>query len=246
MRFRFFSNLGNASSIVIFIHGLRGKLDGTWGAFPKLIQEHTNYDVMEWSYPAYLIRHAPSIDSIGGLLLSRLRISCSEYKEIVLVGHSMGCLIIESAIILELRASRGRLSPISQIRRVVLYAPPHAGSVAATLIGRFPPFRGQQLSFLGAGNARLMGLQRDWVNRVYRPEDGFRQDESARIAMHIVSGRRDFLVPPSAAQFVYSDQCFREVDGTHTSVKSPTSVSDARFTWLTDVLLGTGWDKMEP
>ncbi len=178
----------------------------TWGRLPTLIDQPEACDVMLWSYPSFLIGHVPPVPRAGGLLLSRLRENCADYERIVLVGHSLGCLVIESAITMELGLAEDFTKPVSQVRYAILYAPPHAGHIAASLMGRIPYLANSQIRFLGAGNEELIVLQREWVNRVYTPDPNLEAGTSAQIPMTIVAGRGDKLVPPVGAQFVYGDR----------------------------------------
>jgi pimeloyl-ACP methyl ester carboxylesterase len=234
--YRFLRESEDSRCIVVFVHGLRGDMVQTWGMLPSFACNLTEYDVMLWSYPTFLFGSAPAVDSVGGLLLSGLRQHCSKYWDIVLVGHSLGCLVIESAIVLELRQHRATEDPVSKIRHVVLYAPPHAGSGAAAVLSHIPGLLSAQSRFLGARSAHLIELQREWVNRVYRPDPGLPAEDVAEINMTIVAGNQDTWVPHEVAQFVYSAQYLRRLDGTHSSIKRPTTSADPRFTILRDIL----------
>jgi pimeloyl-ACP methyl ester carboxylesterase len=225
---------GNAESLVVFVHGFLGDLAGTWGSFPELVRDHARCDVMLWSYPTHLLGHAPAVDGVGTWLLSRLRTKCANYRNLVLVGHSLGCLVIESLIVLELRDAHATERPVSQIRHVLMYAPPHGGSPRA---GFFAAIPNAQLRLLGTGNKHLIGLQREWVNSVYRPDSTLAPGTMAQIPMTIVGSDHDGWVPRAFAQFVYSDTSYRALnDRDHISIKLPTGANDLSFQILREIV----------
>ena len=219
-----------ASAAVIFLHGLTGDVRNTWGVLPALIHKHTRCDVRLVGFPTSLIRSVPHPADLGHHLLTQLRVRCGSYERLVLVGHSLGGLIIQSAILFELEEGRADSSPVSKVSSIVLYAPPLEGSqfAAAARVVRAP--LNEQARSLASGGSWLSELRGRWLDRVYRPI-GHEVDPryQRRIPTTIVAGLRDTIVPREAAQSIYRDPPVEVVDGDHSSLKLPKDERDLRY-----------------
>ena len=96
---------------IIFVHGLGGKVNKTWGNFPKFITDDDDieHEVREYGYTSTTVdddslwksikeifRSAPTILNIANGLLTYIKTHRDiENDEIILVGHSMGGLVIK-------------------------------------------------------------------------------------------------------------------------------------------------------
>ena len=92
---------------IILVHGLGGTKDGTWGKFPALLKEDTDvdFDVLLLGYESPSLwkvwKRAPSIVNIAAGLLTDIKARCDiENDEIILVGHSLGGVIVKKALLL--------------------------------------------------------------------------------------------------------------------------------------------------
>ena len=145
-----------ADAAVVFVHGFTGHGVGTWGEFPKTLQEHPDlgrFDCFYWQYPSKLsLKYAvtkwiwendPGIETLGdGLraLLNDTIAGSGDYDEIKLVAHSMGGLVVQAYVVEELRRIReGGLEPknsmLQKINEIVLFASPSGGLRKARLGG---------------------------------------------------------------------------------------------------------------
>ena len=104
---------GDSEVGIFFVHGLFGDPGATWGLFPDLVaadRSLSHCDVHCWAYPTsplgalpripYLGKRVPPIADIALALRTALTTgSAAEYDDLVLVGHSMGGLVIQKLIV---------------------------------------------------------------------------------------------------------------------------------------------------
>lgn len=153
-----------ARDVVLVVHGFAGKRLWMTPLCARL--RSRSYRVENWSYASAigsLERHARRLrEHLTGPLADAARIH--------IVAHSMGSIVVRAAL------ARG---PLSNLGRVVLFAPPNSGTpvarVATALLGgRYPPL------------ADLSDRPGSFVNRL--PALG-------EIPIAVVAARFDLLVP---------------------------------------------------
>lgn len=137
---------------IIFIHGLDGHGSQTWmfdksdekTLWPKWLADDFDCSVFLVAYDAALSRWIDSAMPLPDQGDSVLEMLSSEPKlkdrPLILVGHSMGGLVIKTAIHHGLTKGVERYENIvNQIRGVVFVGTPHKGSQLATLATLFSP-----------------------------------------------------------------------------------------------------------
>ena len=95
------------SKYIIFVHGLTGKVGTTWGRFSEFLEadKSIEYTVKEFGYTSpnlawLFFKSAPSISSIANGVLSDIKAHCDiENDDIILVGHSMGGIVIKKMLL---------------------------------------------------------------------------------------------------------------------------------------------------
>ena len=121
------AKLPPAERLVVFVHGL-GETERAWGREP--------YAVPGWT-PAYIRYNTGRPVAANGADLARL-LATSDAREIALVGHSMGGLVIHSA----LRQGAGRVATTVSLGTPYLGAPlAQAVHAAAAGLDRLPETR---------------------------------------------------------------------------------------------------------
>ncbi len=214
--------------LAILVHGLTGDTRGTWGKTPDLILAHSEYDVLLVGYPSDLVRVSPSIEHLGNYLVTLMTHLRKTYESTVLVGHSLGGLVIQAAILEELRAGKADQSHVANITHIVLYAPPLEGNDVIVIANRLGVPLSRQVRALASASDYLIRLRRDWVNHAYRPEIRAGQElHKRRIPMTIVAGLSDDIVSPTRAGSVYD--AVEIVEGNHSGIKLPKDAGDLRF-----------------
>lgn len=146
----------NSKSIIVFIHGFKGGKD-TWVKNDKcspFIQNIINdkdiaqkVDVAVFSYHTHLIKFFPktrgilkkyifkiknltntTIPELGKILASDLKYYCQDYKDIILVSHSMGGLVSKSFMLDDIKQNGE-----TRVGLYISLATPHSGANLAVL-----------------------------------------------------------------------------------------------------------------
>src|SRR5579863_3777366 len=91
-------NAAPATRIIVFVHGLGGTPYGTWGNFPKFIFEDiSDLDVGLYQYETLWRRFKFGaqipLDREADIFAGVVRDELKNYRDIILVGHSMGGLL---------------------------------------------------------------------------------------------------------------------------------------------------------
>ncbi len=230
-----------SGKLVVFVHGLTGDYKGSWGRMPEFIGETSDYNVLLLGYPSRILLRSPNVDALGEYLMTQIRNRCAPYAHVVLVGHSLGGLVIQAAIVGELARGHANEAYIQKIDHIVLYAPPLEGNDVALIVERLGVPVSGQVKQLVTSNPWLNNLKDQWVNNVYRPiiTDG-NYAHKRHIPTTIVVGLNDVIVPRDKAMSVYSDPSLEAVPGDHTTLKLPKSADDIRFVVLRNRLVPSG------
>lgn len=150
---------------IILVHGLGGTKDGTWGEFPNLLEkdEDVDFDILRLGYESPSLwkvwRRAPSIVNIANGLLTDIRAHCDlENDEIILVGHSLGGVVVKKALLLLANKNISH-----KIVKVCFFDVPHDGSGFANAL-TFISWRNYHLKSLRRDSSELDDLNDQWSN----------------------------------------------------------------------------------
>ena len=224
---------------VVFVHGILGHYITTWGKFPKLLSEDEDLpelDILLWGYRTGLFARNHELHLEGGHLATALETMIEPGSDIVLVGHSMGGLIILKALVDRMTRGLAQSAPCRAVTWISLFAPPLTGSwlagLANTLIAR--PLR--RISSL---YKHLLALSRgtfvEDLMAAVRPHIYEPDAESARhrkIPIRIIAATRDGAVDKPDRDFAlapYTNPPAHQLDQTHQSVKLPPHTADIRY-----------------
>ena len=121
-------------AVAVLVHGLFSSAKA-WESLQNRLNDDVDiketFDVraFEYSSPKLKIRptrRIPDFGTIAGSLSTFLDVECAPYRNIVLVTHSQGGLIVQRYLDQMLSDGRGR--ELARIRRVVMLACPNSGS----------------------------------------------------------------------------------------------------------------------
>jgi hypothetical protein len=225
---------GSATRIVIFVHGLGGSRYGknpTWGNFPKFIfEEVPDLDVGLYRYETLWRRlrfgAQVKLDLEAEIFAGVLRDELKDYRDIVLVGHSLGGVLCK-AVITRL-VHDGRMDLLDRVAGLFLLASPQLGSL------HVPWF----MSWLSADADALKphGPLLDDITRTF--EDFLLVDSNAIaydkpvIPTFAVLGASDFWVDKLSAGIGLPTRQKKVAIGSHTEVVKPRSKDSDIYCWV--------------
>lgn len=221
------------STQLIFVHGLGGGRS-TWGEFPKLIEEDSSLDMsidfMEYPTPFLGIklfyifqRKYQSIEDLAKSLKTLIDEKYCKTDEIILVGHSMGGLVIRKYLLEEVVAGRQ-----SKVSKVILYAVPNRGSSWVALLKEFSIYKNPHLYQLSKYGDFIKLLNESWC----------RSKIEACVDVTVVVAGNDKIVTVDSAEGVFLHLEPKHISGVgHINVVKPTSSSDLSFLILKNSIL---------
>src|SRR5262245_32042471 len=236
--------MATPKGVVLFVHGF-GSSSKSWQPLLNLFEEDaritSRYDFMTWDYPTTWVNlsvlgRIPRLQELGRGLGDRIALDDIQDRELTLVGHSQGGLVIQSWIAEMLQ--RGEGSRLKHVRQVVLFATPSHGSTVAMGLRRilstfFTNPQERTLRVLSPEIADIVDVIRSRV--VEATKDG---DNSWRIPIHAFCGLEDGIVLEASARGVF-DSVF-SVRGNHFTILQPVDAQDDRYRGFADLLLDPG------
>jgi pimeloyl-ACP methyl ester carboxylesterase/tetratricopeptide (TPR) repeat protein len=240
-----YQNAG-AKAAIVFTHGFTGEMLETWQGFPELLTQDTElsgYNFYFWGYPTALKLHYaltkyfweddPNLDTLGRGLRTLLDHTVEPYDKLVLVGHSMGGLVIQAFILEEIR--KGKPSThLDRLTEVILYGTPSGGLQKAG----WGAFFKNQLADMDDGGPFIATLGRGWQELI----DDSRSDanRAAQFRLTLVAGMKDTFVPQEAALRPFPLDEQEICPGNHTEMVKPAVVGTIPYLILKKRLLRPG------
>lgn len=224
---------------IVFVHGILGHYVRTWGRFPKLLSEDEELpelDILLWGYRTGWFRRHYALQTEAAHLATTLQGLVRPGSDIVLVGHSMGGLVILKALVDRMALGEAQLHPCGAVGWISLFASPLNGVWLAGIARRvflIPMWvlRGlhRHLRDLSRGPF-VSDLMREVTACIHRPKA--EDPRSRKIPIRIIAATRDRAVAKrdrDAALVPYTSPAALQLDQTHTSVKEPPSREDLRY-----------------
>ena len=203
--------------LLIFVHGYNSSSDEAWGNFPKLILEQkntdfANFNVTRYGYVTSACNNKNTIADRGEELASYLKSVLDRYQGAIVVGHSMGGLVVLQALAKLDRDQYARLEKIPI--HVMTFGTPYLGVQGADMARNLgflcPDAQADDMHLFGS-NLRLMrdswdsrfGPERSKyhvsVQAYFAPEDNFVHRDSACGSFHCesVDGNHLTIVKPN-------------------------------------------------
>lgn len=213
-----FRSEGN-ESIVCFVHGFSGDPESTFKPIPEFIIEENElngWDVISIGYSTDLMPNIgkglwaanPDISKIADYLQTNLDILFEHYNRVALIGHSMGGLVIQRALL-----NRGDIHKISH---VLFYGTPSAGLKKAWFLRWFK----NQISDMDYEGEFIKKLRREWDER-------FKHNYPFKFAT--IAGELDEFVPVKSSLEPFPKDYHFITAGNHITMVKPEKNADTSF-----------------
>ena len=92
-----------SKAAIVFVHGLGGTPQETWGSFPQFIMGTSlgqNFDVLCYGYSSNIFLPAsPDIDSLIGEFSSFCQSELNQYDALILISHSLGSVVVNGMLL---------------------------------------------------------------------------------------------------------------------------------------------------
>jgi hypothetical protein len=205
--------------LCLFVHGFSGD-QKTWSKLEDLIKndsdikhfkvEYFNYDSFEFNVKnikeKFKIRKYTNIRGLANSL--KTIISNHEYDDLIIVGHSLGCLIIKKFLLLN-HKYKWSLHP----ENVILFAPPNKGSRLANPLLLYSLTNPHVIYLSSFSYKRRLDNLKWWLNKI-----------ETKTNIKVVIGENDKTVRVNSATYGFKQETLIHFhDTNHIDIKEPGS-----------------------
>lgn len=212
--------------VALFVHGFRGDSKRTWDALRSVLENDATFaaDVGLWSYSTGALKKVPTVWDAADQLQTEIRVRLSAYRRIVLVGHSLGGIVIRAMVVRALQ--EGRIEDCERIDHIVTLGTPNDGVQFAGIVAKFS----KQIADLRMAGDTVVDLRNEWIDRVYAPNIRPGEERTKlRIPLTTVVGLEDQVVTASSAKSFFRQPPPESVPGDHLSMKEPADTTDTIY-----------------
>lgn len=226
------------TNLVIFAHGLHGHRYKTWGSFPEFLYDDLDgVDVGMYSYSSGIKRLAKLDVTALGAHAQELsdNIRDSHYKNVVLVGHSMGGLLCKATVkdMLDSQATTKDGGPVSsKIAGLILMGTPQAGS---TVVPRILSMLNAEARILKAHSDFVAALNNTFSDRI-STDPRVAAGGKLVLPTYAVLGTGDKWVDALSAGMNIPRDYKKTVRGTHGSIVKPRNKNDDAYRWFREAV----------
>ncbi len=231
-------------SLAIFIHGINADYT-SWDQLFKLMGKDpamtSAFDWLPFKYQSKVFHglldirsRLPDYDDITQQLDQFIGLNfTSRYKQLFLVGHSQGGLILQAWLAKVLTEGRG--DTLKAVREILFICTPTLGSAIASPLRKliFSFITDPQEERLRAFNSEVAKTRRYVEERVVQTYT--RDATHCPVPIISIWGAEDNIVTSAAAQASFDS--ILVMDGHHSSVLKPTSLVDTRYQLISSALL---------
>lgn len=212
------------SQKLVFVHGFYGGKN-TWGKFPELLKNTVECEVALYGFDSWylpIFGNSTSVHQLAEGLLSELKANkCFEANELILVGHSLGGLVIRQLLLnLELKGVE------HNITKVAFFGVPHDGSGFAKLLSSLP-LKCSKLKALNKDGNFVEQLNDQWS---YTNLD-------SKLEIMSVIGGKDAIVTSNSVKSIFRNYYVEtNIDAGHINLVKPKDEKDLSFKLLKDFI----------
>lgn len=209
---------------LVFVHGFYGGKD-TWGKFPELLKDTIDCEVAMYGFDTWYIPifgKSTSVHHLAEGLLSELEVNnCFNAEELILVGHSLGGLVIRQLLLnLEIKKQQ------HNIRKVAFFAVPQDGSGFANLLSHLP-IRCQKLKALNKDGNYVEQLNDHWAYA----------NLTSKFDILSVVGGKDAIVTSNSSKSIFrGNNVATNISADHKSIVKPVDQNDLSFKLLKEFI----------
>jgi pimeloyl-ACP methyl ester carboxylesterase len=219
--------------IIVLVHGLGGTrygLKSTWGRIPYfLFEDFPQLDIGLYEYSTLFHRwkfwESVPLEAEATSFANLLRESHG-YKEILLVGHSLGGLLCMAA--LQYFYASNQKEELKRIRGLYLMATPQTGSQR---VPKVFSWLSKDFYALRPHGRFVTDVQRTLTN-AFILDENLTSPDRILIPTWAVLGNCDFWVDRLSAALNLPDRRCMQVRGSHTSIVKPTHKSSECYEFL--------------
>jgi len=215
------------SSIICFVHGFCGDPLQTFHPLPSYIENEEKlqgWDIISIGYSTNIMPNigkgiwsaTPDINKISDYLVSNLELIFKGYSQVVLIGHSMGGLVLQKAMI--------KLQNINPVTHVLLFGTPSGGLKKAWFLKWFK----NQIGDMAIGSQFIVDLRAEWSKKF---EKGY------PFYFRVIAGEMDEFVPTLSSLEPFPKEFHEITSGDHISMVKPQNISDTTFQLILKAIL---------
>lgn len=236
--------VSSSKGVIVFVHGF-GSSPDCWIPLLDLLRKDEaitsrfDFDCFRYPTPRFNfnpLRRIPRLKEVAEKLRDHLDSKEFWDREIMMVGHSQGGLVIHAYIAHMLAKSRGR--QLQPIRQVITFATPHYGSttlfflrrIASRLFWFFDNPQERSLRVHDPDTAEIVNAVAQHASKTNEANEG-----NWPIPVHCFVGLGDDVVPEASAKGPFASH--KSIEGDHFEVLTPESHEDGRYRELTELLL---------
>lgn len=216
------------NNILLFVHGFSGNSSETFGVTPDMLVADAvfdGWDVFSIGYSSDIFPSIgkglwsvnPDITKVSAYLKTLLTNQFSDYDRVAFVGHSMGGLAIQRAILDIDKKDEQKLS------HVIFFGTPSAGLRKAF----WARFWNTQLHDLSDQSDFIKKLRSDWENK-YK--------NSTPFLFKTIAGTKDEFVPVASSLDPFPETCRGIIEGNHINMIKPKDLNDHEHQSFTLIL----------
>lgn len=219
------------NNLLLFVHGLSGESEDTFGNIPKMLQSDSSFDGWAMKPLGYAPIVQPKlgkdiwgaildIDKISGYLKTSLTYKFKNYDRIAIVAHSLGGIVAQKAILSLDEDARKRIS------HLIMFGTPSEGIAPEVLSKQW----NKKYSELSSEGEFITTLRRDW-DQTFNGTYPFK--------IKVAASPHDEYVAVESCHKPFAKEHCEFVDGKHLMMVKPKDEKDDAYNLILNTLSGS-------